>query len=355
MDYSTTTDEQDTSSLERRVLHITEAYAGGVATAITDYVRNSPQYKHFLAYSDRGEEVDPPSIFSATFKLPTGHVTRIQSLKKLLSNIDVEVIHAHSSFAGVYARIASPYPRRHVVYTPHGYSFIRRDISHWQRFLYFGIECILAPRTAIYACCSPYECELTNKFPFTDARTILVPNVANGMNTGSTFTGEHPHICMIGRLTAAKDPTFFRDCWLEVQKVFPDATATWYGDGDSCYRDILLASGVRVTGWWSIEHIQQDMAALPTIYLHSSAWEGYPISLLEVACWGIPIIVRNIPAFMGSNIPVLINSPDEICDSISLFSRPGYANEVADTILNGHSDGQQQAALTRAYGLVGRQ
>lgn len=341
--------------MTKRVLHVTEAYAGGVQTAIQDYVRNtSDEYHHYLAYAFReNASLDSLQTFTESYHLPDGHFARIGYIRHLAKANAYDVIHAHSSFAGVYARLAVPQARKHIVYTPHAYSFIRRDIPLWEKSVFYLFEFSLSHRTCIYACCSPHEATLTRRFPLTSHRVYVVPNAARGQESVSLFSGADPHMCMIGRLSNQKDPVFFRDCWEKILETFPKATATWYGDGDVEYRHILESSGVKVTGWLSFEQIRNDIMTKPSVYLHSALWEGFPISLLEMAQLGIPIVVRRIPAFEDCDIPVLVNKPEEITNAISSFTNPIFIRDVAHRILLGHSDSDQRAALEQVYSSVG--
>src|SRR5690606_33464644 len=63
-------------------------------------------------------------------------------LVKTLKNINADIIHLHSSKAGVLGRVAVCFLKKKslVYYTPHGYSFIRTDISKLKKNTYKFIE-----------------------------------------------------------------------------------------------------------------------------------------------------------------------------------------------------------------------
>ncbi|MFS8630836.1 MAG: glycosyltransferase, partial [Bacillales bacterium] len=60
-------------------------------------------------------------------------------LKKLLKELNPDLIHLHSSKAGVLGRLANSLlfsNKKQIFYTPHGYSFLRLDVSATKRKLY---------------------------------------------------------------------------------------------------------------------------------------------------------------------------------------------------------------------------
>ena len=56
-----------------------------------------------------------------------------------------------------------------------------------------------------------------------------------------------------------------------------------------------MAAGVEVTGW-----LEQDVAVKEIadcdVYLHTAAWEGYPMTILEAFELGMPVVARTIHA-----------------------------------------------------------
>src|SRR5690606_40648002 len=67
----------------------------------------------------------------------------VLELRKLLKKLNPEIIHLHSSKAGVLGRFANSLffsNKKKVFYTPHGYSFLRQDISSSKRKLFRCIK-----------------------------------------------------------------------------------------------------------------------------------------------------------------------------------------------------------------------
>ena len=99
------------------VLHVVEAFGGGVAAAVRDYARATPECKHHLLCHLRPEAVnlepDWDVDFASVRSLPGGHVANIKATRWAIREVRPDVIHSHSSYAGVYARLAVGHlPRR---------------------------------------------------------------------------------------------------------------------------------------------------------------------------------------------------------------------------------------------------
>ena len=102
-----------------------------------------------------------------------------------------------------------------------------------------------------------------------------------------------------GRITAQKDPKFFIEVAGLVRERSPQAKFIWVGDGDPEAKRGLEGAGVNVTGWLEPDEVS-SLLQRSGVYLHTASFEGFPISILEAAAIGLPIVVRSIPAYDGS-------------------------------------------------------
>lgn len=230
--------EMDTMSGSTRVLHVVEAFGGGVADAVSSFVESSPGYEHHLLYSLReGITVDGPifELFASVRPMPRGHVRRVLATRDAIRRIRPAVVHAHSSFGGVYSRAAFSSRRVPIVYSPHCFSFERRDISGATRRAYRAIERILAPNTTVFACCSDRERALALRLSARPAR--LVVNVAR---TGFDAAARPPRvpvgdaplmIAMTGRLAPQKGVGTFARLAGELAARGVEARVVWIGAG----------------------------------------------------------------------------------------------------------------------------
>ncbi len=80
----------------------------------------------------------------------------IAGVRRLVSQLAPDVVHAHSSFPGVYARAALLHGPR-LVYTPHCFAFERRDVGWVARSTYRAVERALRGRADLLAAAGPVK------------------------------------------------------------------------------------------------------------------------------------------------------------------------------------------------------
>lgn len=346
-------DQESTSTATFRVLHIAESFAGGVGNAILDYVGSLPEFEHHLVYGERDDSPIARSVldtFSSAVAMGSSHATRFRTVREALRSQEWDVVHAHSSYAGVYARVANHGSRSRVVYTPHCYASERRDVSSIKRAIFRFVERSLTLRTGVFAACSEREAALSTGWP--RRAVVYVPNIA----AAGDFDRERPfdrsrplHIVGAGRDAVQKDPDFFLKCVQTLRSRGVSVRATWVGGSDAL-RERFEPEGITVTGWIARDAALRILSD-GDLYVHTAAWEGFPVAILEAAAVGIPLLARKIPAYAGLDIPQF-DDPDDLAAIVSGLRSPSdMCNLVQRTrsALAQNTCDRQRAALLEAY------
>lgn len=306
------------------ILHVTESFGGGTMSAIKSYVAHVPEARHRLAYCVRPESPiteDDLAGFERVHAMPDGTRARVAFLRSLFRSTDESIIvHAHSSYAGVYARLARGVkPSVPIVYTPHCFAFLRQDLSVRGRVVARVAENFLAHRTTAFAACSPYEAQLAQALPGS-AIVRYVPNVATGSPSPARAydASEAARVVGVGRIQAQKDPSFFAAVARATSSRSPDSGVRfeWLGDGEPELREELEASGVHVSGWIPQEAVAARLSGENSIYLHTARWEGFPMGVLEAALYGLPVVLRDAPVYRGMEVPTIDGGPDALADEV---------------------------------------
>ncbi|WP_164478104.1 glycosyltransferase [Microbacterium sp. ABRD28] len=338
------------------ILHVTESYAGGVVAAVRDYVASTPAFAHHLLFADRPDApVDSSSFvgFHTVTRLPPGNIARIRRIRSTTRNLAPQAVHAHSSFAGAYTRLALNARRRRVVYTPHCYAFERADVNPLTSLAFKTVEHLLSFNTTVFAACSPREAALSN-WRGCKASVLFVPNLPpSGDLQRARRTGtSHERLRLVGagRASAQKDPTFFLRCVEYAHRAGLPIQATWIGS-DPGFGDAGRALDIDVTGWLSRDEALTTLAE-NDIYLHTGLWEGFPLAVLEALDVGVAAVVRDVPAFAGVDLPKVATETD----FVRLLGDAGSEADIAQLWTQGvHSlrDNtriNQLSALHRVYG-----
>ncbi len=277
------------NTAKKRILFVVEAMGGGVFTYIVDLTNElCKTYDMYIAYAVRPQTPkDYKEYFDKRIHLiEVKNFTRsinllkdlksIPEVKRVAKEIKPDIIHLHSSKAGVIGRIAFNGKDVPLYYTPHGYSFLMENYKPMKRRMFKIIESVMAKRNCTTISCSPGEHQETLKL------TKKAVYVNNGINTAEldqmlkkVEISEHPFtVFTLGRICHQKNPKLFN----AVAKAMPDVYFLWIGDGE--LRNELTSSNIEITGWVDREKAL-SLSMNSDVFLLTSLWEGLPISLLE--------------------------------------------------------------------------
>lgn len=303
-----------------RVLHVVESLESGTASAVEDYINNTPEIEHVILGSGRTSTFETTRLARIAEVIPLvgGHLARVRQIRSVVAAVRPSVVHAHSTYAGLYVRLghALNVP---IVYTPHCYSFERRDISRLARTIFEVVEGALRARTDCVAAVSPRELKLANRFG-SGRPALYVPNVSSTTSLGRRVSNSNARVATaVGRICPQKGPEFFASA-AEASRG-SGWTWLWVGGGDDRLRARLEASGVRVTGWVPRDEAL-TMLSEASVYVHTAGWEGAPMSLLEAAGFALPLLCRRTPALEALGVSALFDTPEELAAAVGEVDCP---------------------------------
>lgn len=334
----------------RIILHVTECYEGGVSRAIRNIVRLMPMDKHLLLGSGMDIATDT-RLFDMTENLPHNPMSAVKKIRTVIRSLKPDVVHAHSSWGGFYTRLIPL--NRPVVYQPHCYAF--EDITRPGpvRAIFWIAEYFASYRTASVLALSPHEMTLANKL--NSSTTVhSVPNVPTLPvleRTGTEQQLSRRSVYMIGRAAPQKDPRYFTEVVEEIRQILNDVEFVWIGDGEPKYLGLLERHGVRVTGWLEREEIAQELRCAG-VYVHSAGYEGFPLSVLDAASQGVPVVTRDIACFEGTPLLQMDSARQMAMKTVELLTDPKKRASVIARgyeLLDHMNEPNQVKALDHAY------
>jgi glycosyltransferase involved in cell wall biosynthesis len=232
-----------------------------------------------------------------------------KALRSLVRRWQPDVVHLHSSFAGVVGGLALP-ATTPTVYTPHGYSFTMRDRGGGKRFAFRALERFTASRVDVVGAVSEAEAA--------DARRVapapkvaVVPNGIPELDDGAAVVrgdgGGRPRVVTVGRVAEQHIPGETAAILAALSDL---ADVAWVGgNGRSPELDELVRShGVEVTGWLERDEVQAILGGA-SCCLHWTAWDGQPLSVLEAMAGDVVVVARDIAATRE------ILGPRQVCGS----------------------------------------
>lgn len=333
-----------------RILHVTECYEGGVRRAIETMVGLTPELEHFLVAD--GEHIrNATAGYSGNLPLAKGFMGRVSQIKAVAEELDIDVVHAHSSWAGAYARIGTL--KTPVVYEPHCFVFDDPQRGRLLKWIYRRAEIALGKNTSAVIALTPHEHKLAENVVARE-RVVWLPNVPSVPSmprpVGKKDTAS-PEIVMVGRLARQKDPLFFASLFENLKEKGIATKLTWIGDGEAHYRKILVDSGIEVTGWLNDTELVERLSRA-TLYFHSASYEGFPLSVLDAAAVGLPILGRNLPSFRGFSVNTAVDVEDAANKIIGYLQDPDVRKNFMKSnqeLLSMMTPEAQRASLHRAY------
>lgn len=316
--------EKEKSMAEKKkILYIVEAMGGGVFTYIVDLANELVnEYDMYIAYAVRKQTpLNYKDYFDKRIHLievknfgraidPVKDIAAFFEVKKIAAKVDPDVIHLHSSKAGVIGRMAFN-GKIPMFYTPHGYSFLMENYKPMKRRAFKLIENVCAKRKCITISCSIGEHQETLKL------TKRATYVNNGINMAElqkiidkTERVKHPFtVYTLGRICYQKNPTLFNS----IAKSLPDVKFIWIGDGE--LREELKSSNIEITGWTDRKSAIK-YAVSADVFLLPSRWEGLPISLLESMYMKKVCVVSNV---IGNRDVIHNGENGFVCSGIAEF------------------------------------
>jgi glycosyltransferase involved in cell wall biosynthesis len=285
-----------------KIVHVTEAFEGGVIEFLRCLTQSTPDFSYTIIYGR-------PQFFEKAYKTfpsnvefifwphasreinPARDVKALRGLIKILkAQKTFDVLHLHSSKAGILGRIAARAVKHtKVIYAPHGAAFLRKDISFLTRSLYITIEKAATIFPAKVVGVSRSEAETYRRIGIK----------ADYVNNGKFFPpapekSNHKNVFTIvttGRIVNQKHPAWFN----EIATMFVHDEAIkfiWIGEGAE--KKLLTSPNISVTGWVDKSEVE-NLLMSADLYLSTALWEGLPYAVLEAMSMRLPLLLSDCP------------------------------------------------------------
>ena len=282
--------------MKTKVLFVVESFATGVYAVVHDIAcnLNPDKFEIKIIHSIRS---DTPQNYANDFKQQNIELIHVQmdsidmyfkairNIKNIIKKYHPDIIHLHSSKAGFLGRIAASHCKSKVFYSPHGFSFLRTDVSALTRRMFLMLEKIInLYRKSTIITVSSTEAE--------HARRITQDNVliSNFIKTELILTSEESNdifVATCGRISPQKNPTAFN----AIAQKLPQVRFVWIGDGEDKYE--LTSENINITGYLPRKEVFKILPKA-AVYIQPSLWEGMPVAVLEAMAAAKPVVASNI-------------------------------------------------------------
>ena len=296
---------------------VTQLELGGAQRQLLELIRriDKDRFNLFLFTAQEGLLVEEAlSISDLTF-YGSRHLKRpIDFPKDLLATIEmvrfikknkIDIIHTHSSKAGILGRWAGALARTAVIiHTVHGWSF--NDFQPFLKKLYVGLERLSAKFTDKIIVVSNHDRQkgLNHKIGSHDKYSLLyygIDRAQFGMSDPSIrkelgISDDALVVGTIACLKPQKAPEDFVQLAFLISQILPQARFLLVGDGvlrkkvEKLIAEFNLGSRFVLTGWR--RDIPRVLSAMD-IFVLTSLWEGLPIAVLEAMASRVPVVATD--------------------------------------------------------------
>ena len=224
-------------------------------------------------------------------------VLGLVELIRLIRSERPAIVHAHSSKAGILARIAAAVcgtPCR--VFTAHGWAF--KADAGWKSKLFLWADRLVAPLTSTVICVSETERRVGTAARTCRAdRAVVIPNAVDARLYAPAPRADRsrPLLVSVGRLKSPKDFHTLLNALGRLQGVDYDALIV--GDGPerpelaALVDQLGLGERVRLCG--ERDDIPELLGRADCFVLASRS-EGLPMSILEAMAAGLPVVASDV-------------------------------------------------------------
>jgi glycosyltransferase involved in cell wall biosynthesis len=239
---------------------------------------------------------------------PVSDLRALFSLRSVIRAFRPDVVHTHSSKAGVLGRLAARLEGVPAVHTIHGFGFTPTQ-SKLKHFLFRSIEKTLAPSTDQFVTVSEMDRNRGIEMGLFGSENSRVIRAAIDLDRFRRAAGgdttrqrlqiptEAPVITQVGNFKPQKAPLDFVRVAAVVRQRHPDAWFVMVGDGplrsaaEKLARELGVAERLLFTGWWDDV---PGLLAATTVSVLTSLHEGLPCSVVEALAAGVPVVATAV-------------------------------------------------------------
>lgn len=218
----------------------------------------------------------------------------IYTLRKIIKRYKPDIVHCHSTKAGLVSRLSSTFLSCKIVYTIHGWGF-GSGRNLFRSIMIFLIELFLTKLTTHYIAVSDFDRRLGLKFLALKNKKITT--IYNGVKYKSTHTNKDGKISVI--MVARNDPqkdylTFFKTVAnINIDNIFVVGRGTDTEAFKRLARDTVGDNYDKIRFMGEQSDII-SLLAMSSVFILCSNFEGLPISIIEAMSVGLPIVASDV-------------------------------------------------------------
>ncbi len=287
------------------LLIITRGELGGGQRHVVDLLAGLKQeYDLELATGEDGYLVESARTLGVPVHLirhlvmpisPYDDIRALLALSRLIAKVKPDLVHAHTSKAGVLGRAAARINGVPCVFTAHTWCFAEGTAWKWKA-IGIPLEKLAARWSGAIINVSEANRQLALKNCIAPAEKLIT--IHNGIpdTTHRALPAGRgvPTIVMIARFAPQKAQA---DLLRAVQGIEEPFRVVFIGDGPtrSAHEELAVQLGIRDrVDFLGVRRNIEHLLASAHIFALPSNWEGFPLTILEGMRAGLPVVASNV-------------------------------------------------------------
>jgi glycosyltransferase involved in cell wall biosynthesis len=280
-------------------LHFAQTLPGGIASFLNELLPFQTRLYDkvtLVCPADQANLIDCEGVdivpLRKTERSPSGIYAMHNDLQRHLQANRYDVIHLHSSFAGIVGRLVPERRQARVVYCAHGWAQ-GMDVNLVSKMTYTAAELALATRADVIINISASEQRLALGAGIVASKCRMIYNGIREQPWAPVSTDRpHTRLLFVGRYDRQKGlDVLFRSMRDLAKEGFSLTTIGTHVVGRNVVKE--APAGVRDLGWQSPSVVRREMEECDMVII-PSRWEGFGLVAAEAMRAGRAVAATNV-------------------------------------------------------------
>lgn len=343
-------------------MHVAEYIKGGVATILNELIVYQKNTKSIdvsvLVNAAHVEYLEDKEVYSYTGSRGfLGLLSFAVAIVKCFFKEKPDIVHLHSSFAGLVGRVVLLPFRVKIIYHPHGVSFDSARSSGLSRLCLSFVEKFLALKCTGIIAISEYELnELAKVLP--NKKLYLVNNGVSDLISYIPNYQRNGRLLFVGRFDQQKGLDLLLNHYKNTSNNLPlDIVGAAVLADSSLDEDI---HNVNILGWKSGSELEELYSTYSAVVM-PSRWEGFGLVAIEAMRSGTPVISSDkgaLPYIVKNGVNGFIVNLEAFSDNfqkqLNIFKNVDYevmSNEARNTFIDNYTAFKMCEGILDVYGI----